>query len=176
MKPEKPNRTTPTKRAMRGASRKNDGALPWEADRPERLGAGIMELEVELRSRDQAASDARAELAKAMATSEILRTISRSPTGVQPIFESVVSSVARLCDATDVRLVLVEDNAQRVTAWMGPFFEEWRALSSVGSGQTGADVRRCRAASGCARAISTNLRPGPLPWPEPGQNMEIRTS
>jgi hypothetical protein len=41
---------------------------------------------------------------------------------------------------------------------------------------TGADVRRCRAASGCARAITTNLRPGPLLWRKPGQNMEIRTS
>jgi hypothetical protein len=41
---------------------------------------------------------------------------------------------------------------------------------------TGANVRRCRAASGCGRAITINLRPGPLLWPKPGQNMEIRTS
>src|SRR5438132_6572977 len=34
------------------------------------------------------------------ATGEILRAISSSPTDVQPVFEAIVASAARLCDAT----------------------------------------------------------------------------
>ncbi|MGQ0524681.1 MAG: GAF domain-containing protein, partial [Betaproteobacteria bacterium] len=50
----------------------------------------------ELQTRNADVTEA---LEQQTATSEILRVISQSPTDVQPVFEAIVSSAARLCDA-----------------------------------------------------------------------------
>ena len=42
------------------------------------------------------------------ATAEILRVISRSPTDVQPVFDAIVRSAVRLCDATFCNLVRLD--------------------------------------------------------------------
>src|SRR5262245_14843980 len=47
------------------------------------------------------------------ATSEILRVISSSPTDVQPVFETIAESAARLCDAVDVTIFQVDSDALR---------------------------------------------------------------
>ena len=60
-----------------------------------------LERKVEERTRELA--EANAELKEALerqtATSEILRVIASSPTEVQPVFDTIVGSAARLCDA-----------------------------------------------------------------------------
>ena len=54
------------------------------------------------------------------ATSEILRVISSSPTDMQPVFDAVAESAARLCGAHDVVIRLVEGDVQRAVAHYGP--------------------------------------------------------
>ena len=57
----------------------------------------------EVQTRNRALADANKQLTETLeqqtATSKILRVIARSPTDVQPVFESTVESAARLCDA-----------------------------------------------------------------------------
>jgi hypothetical protein len=54
------------------------------------------------------------------ATAEILRVISSSPTDVQPVFAAVLTSAARLCDALDASIVLVDGDGLRLVAHEGP--------------------------------------------------------
>ena len=59
-------------------------------------------LFTELQGKNRALTEAHAQLTEALeqqtATSEILRVISRSPTDVQPVFDTIVRSAVRLCD------------------------------------------------------------------------------
>src|SRR5262249_45128726 len=53
------------------------------------------------------------------ATAEILRVISQSPTDVQPVFDSIVRSAARLCSANDAQVLRVEGEELRLVAAHG---------------------------------------------------------
>src|SRR5262249_13593340 len=53
------------------------------------------------------------------ATSEILRVISRSPTDVQPVFDAIVESAARLCEATFSVVFLHRDGQLVVGSMQG---------------------------------------------------------
>jgi GAF domain-containing protein/anti-sigma regulatory factor (Ser/Thr protein kinase) len=65
----------------------------------------------------------RRELAGALeqqaATSEILRVIASSPTDIQPVLDTVAANAARLCEATDAQIRLVEGDGTRLMASFG---------------------------------------------------------
>ena len=52
-------------------------------------------------------------------TSEILRMIARSPTRLQPVFDSIARNAARLCEALDVMVLQVEGGILRLVAHHG---------------------------------------------------------
>jgi two-component system, NtrC family, sensor kinase len=54
------------------------------------------------------------------ATSEILRVISSSPTDLQPVLDAVAERAARLCNADDVKIHLVDGDTLRLAAQRGP--------------------------------------------------------
>jgi signal transduction histidine kinase len=54
------------------------------------------------------------------ATAEILRVISSSPTDVQPVFDTIARSAARLCEALDVMVLRVDGDVLRLVAHYGP--------------------------------------------------------
>ncbi len=53
------------------------------------------------------------------ATSEILGVIASSPTEIQPVLNTVATNAARLCDATDAQIRLVEGDGTRLVASFG---------------------------------------------------------
>ena len=61
-------------------------------------------------------SDLRVALEQQTATSEILRVISSSPTDEQPVFDGIVQSARRLCEATFSLVFLVEANQLSLAA------------------------------------------------------------
>ncbi|HYY71961.1 MAG TPA: GAF domain-containing protein, partial [Candidatus Bathyarchaeia archaeon] len=69
------------------------------------------------------------------ATSEILGVIASSPTDIQPVLDAVATNAARLCEATDAQIRLVEGNRTRLVASFGkaPAPE----LSPISSGRVG---------------------------------------
>jgi putative methionine-R-sulfoxide reductase with GAF domain len=54
------------------------------------------------------------------ATADILRVISGSPTDVQPVFDAIANSAARLCEASDVLIRRMDGAAMRLVAHVGP--------------------------------------------------------
>src|SRR5262245_38704176 len=70
-------------------------------------------LFTELQEKTRAVTEAHAQVTEALeqqtATSEILRVIASSPTDVQPVFDAMVTSAARLCEAT-FSVVFLLDN------------------------------------------------------------------
>jgi GAF domain-containing protein len=53
------------------------------------------------------------------ATSEILGVIASSPTDIQPVLDAVATNAARLCEATDAQIRLVEGDSTRLAASFG---------------------------------------------------------
>jgi len=71
--------------------------------------------ELEARNRDLTEA-----LEQQTATSEVLRVISSSPTDLRPVFDAMARSAARLCEAQDVRVHVLEGDVLRMTAALGP--------------------------------------------------------
>src|SRR4030095_2429683 len=53
------------------------------------------------------------------ATSKLLRVIASSPTDIQPVFDSIARSAARLCEAFDVMVLRVDGDVLRLVAHHG---------------------------------------------------------
>ncbi len=70
--------------------------------------------EIQARNRDLTAA-----LEQQTATSEILHVIASSPTDIQPVLNTVAASAARLCEATDAQIRLLEGNRTRLVASFG---------------------------------------------------------
>ncbi len=72
-------------------------------------------------------------LERQTATSEILRVISRSPTDYQPVFDAILDSAARLCDAPLALLTLREEDHFNLVAHKGsrPEYIEFRRANPV---------------------------------------------
>jgi signal transduction histidine kinase len=71
----------------------------------------------ELQERNRDLTEA---LEQQTATSEILRAIASSPTDIQPVFDTIASSAARLCEAVDVMVLRVDGGVLRLVAHYGP--------------------------------------------------------
>jgi GAF domain-containing protein len=54
------------------------------------------------------------------ATSEILGVVASSPTELDPVFETIVRSAARVCDAPDATIAVAESGEYRISAHYGP--------------------------------------------------------
>src|SRR5262249_39953770 len=67
------------------------------------------------------------------ATSEILGVIASSPTDIQPVLDAVAENAARLCEAGDAQIRLVEGDRTRLVASFGtlPAQPEFRPLSPL---------------------------------------------
>ena len=70
----------------------------------------------ELQARNAQVTEA---LEQQVATGEVLRVISRSPTDTQPVFDSIAESAARLCGASDVIIRRAHGDVLRAVAHFG---------------------------------------------------------
>ena len=71
----------------------------------------------ELQNRNRDLTEA---LEQQTATSEILRVIASSPTDIQPVFDTIARSAARLCEAFDVMVLRIDGDFLRLVAHHGP--------------------------------------------------------
>jgi GAF domain-containing protein len=81
-------------------------------------------------------NETREALERQTATSEILQVISSSPTDVQPVFDAIAESAARLCDSIDAQIFRIDGDVLRVVASYGPIPMLGRAenVPSLGRG------------------------------------------
>jgi signal transduction histidine kinase len=132
-------------RRAKAAKAKVEAKLPATRKSPKSDGATLRDVEKCLAEalRDKAEAQEQLqtrdrELVEAQdhqtATSEILKVISRSPSDVQPVFDMIAESAARLCDAIDGTIFQVDSNVLRVVVHRGP-------IPSASVGQTCPMVR-----------------------------------
>jgi two-component system, NtrC family, sensor kinase len=70
-------------------------------------------------------------LARQSATSEILSVISRSPTDIQPVFDAIVGSAARVCEAEFSAVARFENGLLHLVAGHSMSPEETAAFHSL---------------------------------------------
>src|SRR5687767_2176351 len=87
------------------------------------LAARVRALEKAVAREKAGHARAKKALAEALgqqsATADILRLLSASPTGLQPVLDAVAANAARLCDALDALVFLKEGNVLRLVSHHG---------------------------------------------------------
>jgi signal transduction histidine kinase len=90
-------------------------------------------LFTELQEKNRALSEAYGRVTEALdqqtATSEVLRAIAHTPTDVQPVFDTIVESAARLCHATAAAVFLTDGQMIYLPANYGSYAREAGAAS-----------------------------------------------
>src|SRR5262249_5344528 len=86
------------------------------------------QLLTELQTKNTSLTEA---LEQQTATSEILRVISQSPTDTQPVFDAIVASAARLCDATFSAVAQFDGSMLQLAAMNNMSPEEAAAYRSL---------------------------------------------
>ena len=124
---------TPIRALQQGAARIGTGQLDQRievhtGDELEALSEQFNKMAGDLKSfyagLERKVEERTAELKESLeqqtATADILRVISSSPTDVQPVFDAIAESAARLCDAGDVLIRRVDGDVMPLVAHLGP--------------------------------------------------------
>jgi len=90
---------------------------PPRATELSRLKRDLQRVSKQLKSRDRELAEA---LEQQTTTGEILRVIASSATNLQSVLNTVAESAARLCEAEDARVRLIEGDGLRLVASFGP--------------------------------------------------------
>jgi signal transduction histidine kinase len=109
------------------------------------------------------------------ATSEILRVISRSPTDVQPVFDTIVRSVLSLCDAAHSGVYLLAGDILSLAATAGLGMEARAAFESGYPRTIGRDTVSGQAALECCVVQTRDLLSDPVYSQAPGSRVGART-
>src|SRR5262249_43425199 len=92
-------------------------------------------LFTELQEKNTALTKAHAQVSEALdqqtATAEILRVISQSPTDVQPVFNAIAESAARLCDGIFGIVYRLDGNMVQMVAHHNATPEGWAAYQAL---------------------------------------------
>ena len=78
---------------------------PRSTDELSQLKEDLRRVSEQLQSRERELAES---LEQQTATNEILGVIASSPTDIQPVLNTVAANAARLCEATDAQIRLVE--------------------------------------------------------------------
>src|SRR5262245_28352208 len=93
----------------------------------------FQELERKTADLENSNYELRETLKQQTATSEILGLIASSPTDIQPVLNAMAINAARLCDATDAQIRLVEGDGTRLVASFGTASAPEFARNTIGS-------------------------------------------
>src|SRR5262245_2107080 len=107
----------PMRRGAKPPKARIEAKLPVARKSPKDEDPGVRDLEKRLAEALEREAEARDQQT---ATSEILRVISSSPTDVQPVFNAIANSAARLCEAFDASVLRVDGDDLRLVAHHGP--------------------------------------------------------
>jgi signal transduction histidine kinase len=118
---------------------KTGDELEGLADQFNDMGARLQESYADLENKVELRTAELSEtLQQQTATSEVLQVISTSPGELEPVFQTMLVSAMRLCEASHGLIWLREDNGFRSAALHGPwpeaFVEQWRSGTPVRPG------------------------------------------
>ncbi|MDF3010054.1 MAG: Adenylate cyclase, partial [Burkholderiales bacterium] len=91
-------------------------------------------------------SETKEALERQTATADILGVISRSPSNIAPVLQAVAERAARLCEATDVHIRLVQGESMPPVVQLGtiPVYEESKAQHISRESVPGRAILECR--------------------------------